>query len=221
MSRAWLPLALSLLALPCRADGDMSEIFYRDVEADGTAYNSRIMVYAERLRMDSGRDDDDYILYDRPADTVYAVSVQGRSVTVIQAGQAVYDWPETWRLEMAESNQGANRRTEVRLNGAFCAEFKNADLLPEASRVLAAFPRVLAASQAAAWQTTPPELRDPCFLAIDVREAGIPYRHGLLLAARYADGRSRTYQHHGRRPASDALFRVPEDFRRYEIRRGP
>ena len=49
------------------AAAEMSEIRYQDQEPEQPAYTSRILILGERMRMDYGRDDEDFILYDRRA----------------------------------------------------------------------------------------------------------------------------------------------------------
>ena len=79
------------------------------------------------------------------------------------------------------------------------------------------FYRALAGNQASSWSSAPQELRQPCFLAVAVREAGLEYQNGLPLAIHYWDGRSRVYQSQRQRPAQAALFELPSGYQRFII----
>lgn len=221
MRRGRSRLAAGLVLWACLAAGvraeRVTEILYDDREADGTAYVSRILVAGERLRMDYGRDEEDFILYDRPARAVYLVSHAARRVMEIPAGKARVKTPKGWRVKLDTQTSAGQHLTQARLNDKLCAEFKNADLLPEAARLLADFRQALAANQAAAWEATPEEMRDGCLWLMDVKEAGVEYRRGLLLALRQADGRSRVYRSHAQRDAPDGLFALPGDYARVRV----
>lgn len=195
----------------------MTEIRYEEKEPEQPAYLNRILIFGERLRMDYGRDDEDFILYDRRADTAWHVVREGRRLVGIIASPVRFSWPRTWKLTQEQFPSGANSLIQVRVNDQLCAEFKSAPMLKEEARLLRDFRRALAGNHATTWRVTPEELRHPCVLAMDIREAGIEYRQGLPLAVRYWDGRSRVYQSHQAREARPELFELPGDYSRFMI----
>lgn len=216
-----------VLLLPCTlamnaAAAEMTEIRYLDQEPEQAAYTSRILVLGERLRMDYGRDEEDFILYDRRAGMVWLVAHGERRLTGIPARpmkQVIKStpWPKDWELHWERQASGANTLFQVRLNGQLCVEFKSAPILKEEARLLRDFRRALAGNQADSWGGTPESLRQSCSLALDVRDPGLEYQHGLLLAARYWDGRSRIYQSHESRGALPTLFDLPAGYQRYIV----
>ncbi len=196
----------------------MTEIRYWDSDPEQAPYTSRILVFGDRLRMDYGRDDEDFILFDRRQNKVWLVSRQEKRLTEIPAGKysrAV--WPNGWKLEIKPLSSGPNAVTQFRANGQLCAEYKVAPILKGEARLLADMRQALSANQYASWLGTPKELRQACTLALDVREAGLEYRNGLPLTIRYWDGRSRIYQGNASLPARPALFYLPEDYSRFVI----
>jgi len=207
--------ALSLSAVAA----DMTEIRYLDQERDQTAYTSRVLVLGERLRMDYGHDEEDFILYDRRARMVWLVAHGERRLTGIPARPMktvakTAAWPQGWRLAQERQVSDANALFQVRLNDQLCVEFKSAPILKTEARLLRDFRRALAGNQADSWNGTPEELRQPCTLVVDVRLAGLEYQQGLPLAIRYWDGRSRVYQSHEKRAAKAALFELPGGYQR-------
>lgn len=195
----------------------MTEIRYEEKEPGQPDYLNRILIFGERLRMDYGRDDEDFILYDRLERTAWHVARESRRLMGIVASPLTVTWPKSWKLAQEQLASGPNTLTVVRVNEQMCVEFKSAPILKEETRLLRDFRRDLAGNQASTWTSIPEALREPCFLAIDVREAGIEYRRGLPLAVRYWDGRSRVYQGHLFREVKPELFELPADFSRFML----
>ena len=214
-------LGLYVLSLSAAA-AEMTEIRYLDQDPDQPAYTSRVLVLGERMRMDYGRDDEDFILFDRRAGMVWLVAHDERRLTGIPAQPMkkvveMVAWPEGWKLAQERQSSGVNALFQVRLNGQQCVEYKNAPILKDETRMLRDFRRALAANQANAWNGTPEALRQPCSLVLDVRQAGLEYQQGLPLAIRYWDGRSRVYQSHASRAAQPALFELPASYQHFVL----
>lgn len=195
----------------------MTEILYEEKEAGQPGQVSRILIVGERLRMDYGRDEDDFVLFDGPAHTTWFVSRGDRRLIGIPAYPPGIAWPEGWTLSREDFPSGENSLTQVRVNGQLCLEFKSPPIPNPAARLLGDFRRALAGNQAKTWRATPEELRHPCVLAVDIWEAGGEYRQGLPLAVRYWDGRSRVYQGQQSREARPELFDLPSDYNRFVI----
>lgn len=196
----------------------MSEIRYQDRDPDQAPYTSRILVYGDFLRMDYGRDEEDFILYDGRANKVWLTAHAERRLTEIAGAQArQLVWPKAWTVRIEHQASGDDTVSQLRVNDQLCVEYKTAPTLKAEARLLGKFRQALSANQYASWLGTPEELRQACSLALDVRDAGIEYRDGLPLAMRYWDGRTRVYQGHEQRPARPELFQLPADYRRFVV----
>lgn len=216
-----LLLLLSAWALNATA-ADMTEIRYRDQEPDQTAYTSRILFLGEKMRMDYGQDDEDFILFDRSAGMVWLVAHGERRMTGIPARPMsrvaqLAAWPLGWKLEQTRQASDGNVLFQARLNDQLCVEYKTAPILKREARLLRDFRRALAGNQAASWSGTPESLRQPCTLLLDVRQAGLEYQMGLPLAIRYWDGRGRVYLSHETRPARPGLFALPGGYQQFMV----
>lgn len=214
-------LLLCALAMNATA-AEMIEIRYLDQESDGSAYTSRILILGEKLRMDYGHDEEDFILFERAAGMVWLVARGERRLTGIPARPMarvakLAAWPRDWKLSQERQASGGNALFQARVNAQLCVEYKTAPILKTEARLLRDFRRALAANQAASWNGMPEELRQPCMLLLDVRQAGLEYQQGLPLAIRYWDGRGRVYQSHEKRPAQTGLFKLPEDYQRFVV----
>jgi len=195
----------------------MSEIRYADREPEEAAYVSRILVLGEKMRMDYGKDDAGFVLFDRAARMVWHVSPGDRRLSGIAAGKVGDVWPPDWKLARDEMPSEQGVLSQVRLNDVLCVEFKSAPMLFHEATLLADFRRLLAANQAKAWRETPPEARKPCALALDVHAAGIEYSQGLPLAIRYWDGRTRVHLGHATLPPRPELFELPAGYTRFVV----
>lgn len=195
----------------------MTEIRFEEKEPDQPVYLNRILIFEERLRMDYGRDEEDFILYDRRENITWHVQRGSRRQMGIVASPVKLSWPKSWLLARERLASGTNILTTVRVNGRMCVEFKSAPMLKKEARLLGDFRRSLAGNQAATWASTPEAMREPCVLAVDIQEAGIEFSQGLPLAVRYWDGRSRVYQSHLSREAKPELFELPANYSRIMI----
>ncbi len=192
----------------------MTEIRYEEREPEQPAHIARILILGERLRLDYGRDDGGFILFDRAANIVWHVAVEGRRLMGLVPTPPEVDWPAAWKLTRETMASGENRLSQVRVNDQLCLEFKNAPILKREAALLRSFRRALAGNHARIWRETPDEYRHPCNLALDVKEAGVEYQEGLLLAVRYWDGRSRVYLSHRFTEPRRELFELPQGYER-------
>jgi hypothetical protein len=81
--------------------------------------------------------------------------------------------------------------------------------------MLVAFRQALEGNPVRTWQATREEVRDPCVLAVEVKESEIEYRQGLPLLIRHSDGRQRRYLGHGALPLRPELFQLPDAYQRF------
>jgi hypothetical protein len=215
VSAATVPLKLKLAH---QLDQMMTELRFTDREPEQASFISRILVLGERMRMDFGREDQGFVLFDRASREIWHVSPGDRRVTRAgsgkPAGKPADVWPKDWRLTQDEMDSDAGVLVQVRLNDVLCAEFKSAPKLMHEAGLLADFRRALAARQAVVWLDTPLDQRQLCVLALDIHAPGIEYGRGLPLAIRYWDGRTRVYQGHQRLPSRPELFELPAGYTR-------
>lgn len=216
-------LVVCLMCLPGLAlASPMLEIQFEDIEPGEAPYLSRVLIAGDKMRLDYGNDAEDFTLYDRKAGKVYVVSHEARRITEVKAGKATLSQPADWQVDVQQEAAGAEQRVKVSLNGKVCLEARAVKtLLPDASRMLRDLRRALAGHQSASWQATPKELREPCFLLLDVLKAGIEYDYGMPLSLNYGDGRSRTYRSHAVREAPASLLKLPAGYQPFKLEVSP
>lgn len=186
----WLFTLLPALA---HAGDTLSEVTYMDQPPKGGGYVTRYLVSEGFLRMDFGRDRDDYVLYDRHQHRVYNVTHESRQVLVIDAAPVKYDQPKEWNVrDHTLQNTQGKRRFEVSVNGETCMRVMAVEkFLPEVNEALTEFAQALAATQADTFRATPPELQRSCELMRFVLEPKRLYQFGLPVDEVHHDGLSR------------------------------
>lgn len=212
-------LLLAWLAATSAWAGEMSVLRFVEREPGQAETGRRALILGERLRLDYGGDAEDYLLFDRAARMLWLVNHGEKRVTGIPAAnlRAVAQriaWPADWTWSLERQQSQENTLYQVRVNQRLCVEFKAAAQYRAEARMLRDYSRALAARRAAEWEAAPEAARDPCFLLLEVRQAGLEYEQGLPLAIRRGDGRQRLFQAGERAPARLELFETPAGYMR-------
>ena len=190
----------------------MTEIRFVDRELDQSVSTSRYLVFGEKLRVDYGRDEQGFILFDRAKNIVWHVSPTDRRLTGFVPDAVRNALPNDWKVSRESMASDGGALVQVRLNGKLCVEYKAMPMLKNESHLIADYRRALAGRQARAWMATPESMRDPCSLVLDTQMAGVEFSQGFPLAARYWDGRTRIFQGHEQLPQRPELFELPKGY---------
>lgn len=203
------------------AGGAVSEITYMDQAPKGGGYVTRYLVSDDFLRMDFGRDRDDYVLYDRHSKRIFNVTHDARQVLVIDAAPVSYPLPKEWSVrEHTLQRSEGKRRFEISVNGETCMRVMAMErFLPEVNAALGEFAQALAATQADTFRATPPEMQQSCELMRYVLEPTRLYQFGLPVDEVHHDGLSRRMLN----SATDVkprpgLFDVPPGYRQISLK---
>jgi hypothetical protein len=221
-------LAAALAGLgACTRDGSRAiALEYVEREPGAAPYRTRVLVTAAHVRIDDGRNDGDFILFERATATVYSVNRADRRTLVIRGRPLTVAPPfaltHTVRAEPGDYppvGGHAVRGYRLYTNGALCYELHAAEgLLPEAVAALREYHGALAAQQAAALPATPPEFRTPCALANHVFLPDRHLAHGLPVRSVDAGGRvSELMDYRADAPVAARLFAPPADFRQVPL----
>ena len=149
------------------AAGGMVELTYMDQEGAGGGYVTRYLVTERYLRLDFGRDREDYVLYDRKEKRAYNISHEQKEVLMFEAGPIDVKPPKEWKIkEDILENRNSQKRVDLIVNGTVCARIAASErFLPDVAKALVEFHEVMAATHAATYVTTPADQRDDCDLA--------------------------------------------------------
>lgn len=204
------------------AGNEMVELEYRDQDGATAAYRTRVLVTPAFMRLDYGRDKDDYVLLDRKKNSVYNVSHERREVMRIVSGAPVLSKPAQWEMreEIRPAALGKNARTvKLFVNDVHCSEVTaQPSLLPDAVAALKQYRAVLARVQSETFAQQPEAQREFCEMAQHVFSTSRELDYGLPLAERYSNGRTRELEQYRLRPGNPALFQLPKGYRQFDLR---
>ncbi len=209
MMMRWLMLCL--LGMGGAHAADMTVLRYVDQDPGGEPYLTRILVTPDYLRMDSGRDEDDFFLLDRRQRKLTNV-MRERGLAMVFLPETLPPRPVDWspKLETRPAAPGTERFS-LSMKGVVCSEGIAAlRAAPDAARAMAEMKSVLASMQYRMWKESPPELQHDCDLVNLVWESGTTLKLGLPLEEREFTGRSRSFEGETLQPLQPGLFRLPD-----------
>lgn len=216
---------LFILALACCAStayaAGMSEVTYMDQEGEGGGYVTRYLQTERFLRMDFGRDRDDFVLYDRSQKRIYNVVHEKRQIMIFDAAPVNVTLPKDWKMkDDVLDNSDAKTRVDLQVNGRVCSRLTASPrFLPEMRQALQEFTVAMVATQAATYNATPEEQRDPCDLARLIVDPQRWFKYGLAIDELRDNGFSRRLLNYASEvEVRPAVFELPADYRQINIK---
>jgi len=145
-------------------------------------YHVRMLVTPEFLRMDEGKDSDNFLLFDRQAKNIYSVTHHDKRILKIPHRENIIRQESTLDLGITENNVEnmpvfAGKKPQhltFTANKKTCYDVITVDVLPEAVQAMREYLMTLAGEQIANLNKTPVEMRSDCMLANLIYE---PVRH--------------------------------------------
>ncbi|MFP5505028.1 MAG: hypothetical protein ACLGH6_02405 [Gammaproteobacteria bacterium] len=202
-------------------------LLWQEQDAGGPPYASRMLVTRDYLRSDEGRDDSDYLLFDRRTRQIFSVSHAQRSVLVIAADPVPAQAGPRPDIDVQVAAQADAPRiaghvaSHVRLSsgGTECLHATVVPgLLPDVAAALRELRGVLAGRQYRDLDKTPEELRTPCFLANYVYAGDRHLQLGLPIQEAVSGGvRRQLEDYRSDQAVPAALFALPSGYERLEM----
>lgn len=201
-------------------------LYFVEHEPGAEPYRTRMVVTAGFLRMDSGSEDIDFLLFDRADGTIYSVSGAERQILIIRPRPMDAKPPADFRHQVVRDNAafpavGGHKVSHYELltNGQRCYDlYAAADLLPEALLALRQYREVLAGQQAKTLPLAPPGTLSACDMANNVFLPARHLEHGFPV--RLSDMTGKTLElvdYNAEFRATAAMLRLPADYKRLTI----
>lgn len=214
--RYCLHLLFMLFSGSVLAAGGMDELTYMDQDATGGGYVTRYLVTDRYLRLDFGRDRDDFVLFDRQEKKAYNISHEQREIMVFEPGEVKIKAPKEWEIsEDFFENRTAQKRFDLVVNGKVCARLAASDkFLPEVAKALQEFHAVMAATHAGTYLIAPEDQRDDCDLARLILAPERWFKYGMPFDELRSNGFSRRLLHYKADVAiRPSALQLPENYR--------
>lgn len=170
-------LSLSMTTALAVETDTMLLVFEDQDSQDESPYVSRMLLTKDYLRMDDGKDDGDFALYDRKTGTVYSVSHEDQRTLVIslQAVDSTPNKPLRHDFEKLDSSDLPTidgrkvSRYYLFTNGRRCMEvYAVPGLYEDAVKAMAGFAKTLAGQHAKTMQFIPDDVSSDCDLANNI-----------------------------------------------------
>lgn len=212
------------LAAPAKQAG--TALYFEEQERGSEPAATRMLVTPEFLRIDYGKDDDDFILYDRKRPTIYSINHADKSALVISPAKVTAKPPRplTHRVEKDRQSIPAVGgkpvvHYELFTNDRRCYDLFAADgLLPEVLPALREYAQTMSGEQGATLAFTPQEMQDTCDVANHVFMPTRHLEHGFPVRLEDFAGKTRQLVNYEQgKTFSPSLFIVPEGYKRYRM----
>lgn len=197
------------------AAAGMTELNYMDQEATGGGYVTRYLVTDRYLRLDFGRDRDDFVLFDRKEKRVYNVSNERHEILIFEPGVVLVKPPQKWEIkEDILDHKGAQIHVDLVVNGTVCARIAASEkFLPDVAKALQEFQELMASTHSGTYLVTPEDQRDDCDLARLVLDPQHWFKFGMPFDELRNNGFSRRLLHYKEDMAiRPKAFELPENY---------
>lgn len=228
MPKSWFIAALAVLSISGLADAaevNSTMLLYRRADPGGQPYTSRVLVTANYMRMDNGRDDGDFILFDRQARVIHSVVHSERTVLDIAARKITVQPPMKLHLgaervasrDMPAVAGRAPVHYRLTVNGKLCYDVVAVPgLLDDAVAARREYRQVLAGEQARTVNSTPADIQDPCDLATNTFAPTRQLSYGLPIQESDAAGFQQSLiDFNPAYPVDERLFTLPDGYIHY------
>lgn len=169
--------------------GDLM-LLYMESEPGVEPYQSRLLINKDYMRMDDGKDEGDYTLYDRNKQTIYSVTHGEQSILKLEQvttknrikRKLILDAVKLHDKDVPKVEGKSPVQYRLLVNNKSCSTiYAVKGLHPEAIAALREFRRILASVHLSKLNNTPSEMRDECFLAHEVQVPGRILQYGLTV----------------------------------------
>lgn len=207
---------------------DAYELIYEEKEAGTDVYQVKFTISERYLRIDQLGDPSGYVVYDDKKHVIHSVAHQDESVLVIPQ----YSYEKSDLLKLVDvaydpvpdapkiSGKGIHtyRVTSSNNTKQKCTDIQLAEgLLPEVTRILAAYQKMIAGQQSRLLKTTPKEYQDGCFLSDQIFNEGDYYLKGLPIQEWHSNDKSRLLVSYKKVKVDPEIFQSNEPYEKYSL----
>jgi hypothetical protein len=201
-------------------------LFFTETEPEVEgAYQTRMLISADYLRMDDGGKDDDFVLMNRKTRTIYSVSHEDERVVIINDQKISNSPPDPFHHKTEEVDSGevpeidgnAVHLFRFYTNDSMCFEvYAVQGFLEDAVKAMASFAEILAGQHARTIENIPAAFQSSCDLANNVFEPARYLSKGFPVRQRDDLGRTRSllsFSNNINKPLK--LFEIPKKYQEF------
>lgn len=200
-------------------------IYQEEEQGIEKPYLTRIIVNPQFLRIDEGRNNSSFVLYDRSDKIVYSVVHENQSIMIITRNSVQGRLSKEIKHNSVTKQDknlpriGGNSVVQL-IQSANNQECHNYMLVPNVlPKLVSAFQEyrsVLAGQHWINLAKTPKEMQDPCFTVYDIYKHSAHLKYGLVVRAWNKKKRKQLVDYKKDIPVNSALFVLPKSYARYK-----
>ncbi len=206
------------------------KLVYQEQEEGVDPYLVTFTVSSDYLRIDDDSDNSGYIIFDINKNKIYSVSHFDKSILVIpQYPETKHDPDFDIAIEyqvlesapMISGKQVYNYRVKTVAGDKrdTCMDIQLVPgLLPEVSKSLQSFQKVISGQQINGLEKTPAEYLTPCYLVDQIYNTGEYYSKGLPIQEWHSNERKRQLMNYEDSKVDASIFEIPLEYRQYSLK---
>jgi len=199
-------------------------LHYDELEKGVDVQNMRYLINSQFMRIDSGDDNADYILFDVNKKIIYSVNHDDQTILKIDNNewqQPKFDFKvkiDQTKLSDAPKIQNKTvHRYEVKAVEKICTTvLLIKDIYIDEMKILYQYQQVLSGQQVRTLNSTPKEMQSPCFLVDQVYHVGDYYKLGLPVKITYSRDYAKFLKHYRYLEVNEKLFKLPKKYQEYK-----
>ncbi|VAW58703.1 hypothetical protein MNBD_GAMMA08-751 [hydrothermal vent metagenome] len=221
----YLLLMAFLINVSASAKGIKSLVlFYDEIEQGVGVQNMRYIINENYLRIDDGKDNADFILFDVKQKIIFSINHEDQTILKIENNS--WQRPQlSFEVDIKQQlmpgapkvfNQAVYSYV-VNANDMACTQVSFVkDKYLKDMQVLYLYQQVLSGQQVATLKNTPKDMHTPCFLIDQVYHAGEYYKLGLPIHISYSRGYEKFLKSFKEMELDKSLFIKPEKYEEYK-----
>ncbi len=198
-------------------------LIYDEVEESVGMQQMRYLINDQYLRIDGGRENSDFILFNIANRNVYSVNHEDKTILKIvyrEWKKPEFDFKVSEQEELMKDAPQINKQPvyhyQLKAGDKVCTQvFFIKDIYPDERKVLHRYRQTLSSQQVSTLDNTPVEFHTPCFLAAQVYQEANYFLKGLPVQITHSRGYARYLKHFERIEVDDGLFVLPEGYKEY------
>ena len=202
---------------------DATVFVYDEKEAGTDVMRVRYIITPDFMRIDEGRANDDFVLYDIKKNKLYNVNHEDKTIMFIDYQQ--WKMPEKLGRKVIEKTLPEAPKVAGKTISQYhllakdkiCSEVQFIpELYKDERAILHRYQNLLSGQLVSSLSNTPEEMRTDCMLVDQVYNTGELYDKGLPIQEQHSSGYVKVLVNFTHQLVDKSLFKLPEGYRQYQ-----
>ena len=210
-------------SLAASAELDATAFWYEEKETGTDVSQVRYLLTDQYIRIDEGRVENDYILYDDRLQQILSVNHADQTILVIENSdwkKPAFSFQQSTRMKVLENApRVAGKKVnsyQLLADDRVCTDIQYLPgLFTEQMKLFKNYQRILSAQQVRSLNNTPLAMQTPCFLLDQIYNEADYFDLGLPIQMWHARGYAKILKSYNEVKVPAELFSLPQGYTRY------